>query len=388
MLPSLGLLFSGLLCLHHYLKSKSRAWLFPVALCFTALIEVKLFAALQVMFCLGVGAIVYCVLFKATDLFKVAALTAVLTAPLALTLVFHNTGGAHFVMSFTPWPYVPMAMKMLATRSWSDNVATFTFIALPIYLVGVLGLRIIGVPAVFRAIFLPNREGGLRFILGLFVLVGAVITLTCRIVPADAAHPYNNSVWFLAQSKYVAWLFAVEVLQTLHRRLSSGAMSPTVSGALLALFAVATSLPSAVQHFAILRNPYPVYGKTMMMASDTYGADVLAGMNYLKNDAKPGSVVLADENLIAPVLALTKCRVPLGYFAPYLVSLSDLERREKEEKEFWNDWKRGKVRPELINDAKVDYIVVSKMNSCSSRSLSGLSKVFSNQECEIFRVAR
>ena len=207
MLPSLGLLFSGLLCLHHYLQKESRAWLFPAALCFAALTEVKLFSALQIMFCLGVGAIVYWIVFKATDLFKIAALTAALTAPLTLGLVLHNTSGAHFVMSFTPWPYVSMAMKTLAIESWSDNVAAFTFIALPIYLIGVLGLRIIGVPTVLRAIFLPNREGGLRFILGLFVLVGAVITLTCRIVPADAAHPYNNSVWFLAQSKYVSVVF-------------------------------------------------------------------------------------------------------------------------------------------------------------------------------------
>ena len=165
-------------------------------------------------------------------------------------------------------------------------------------------------------------------------------------------------------------------------------MSPTLSGPLLALFAVAISLPSAVQHFAILRNPYLVYGKAIMMATDTYSRDVLAGMNYLKNNAKPGSVVLTDENLIGPVLALTKCRVPLGYFAPYLVSLSDLERREKEEKEFWYDWERGKVRPDLINDAKVDYLVVSKPNSDSARSLPGLSKIFSNQECEIFRITR
>ena len=110
MLPSLGGFFR--IAMPPSLSPKRIACLlFPAALCFAALTEVKLFSALQIMFCLGVGAIVYWIVFKATDLFKIAALTAALTAPLTLGLVLHNTSGAHFVMSFTPWPYVSMAMK-------------------------------------------------------------------------------------------------------------------------------------------------------------------------------------------------------------------------------------------------------------------------------------
>ena len=121
----------------------------------------------------------------------------------------------------------------------------------------------IGVPAILGALFRPNRQSGLRFVLAFFVVIGVLIALTCRIVPTGLERAYNNSAWFLAQSKYVAWIFAVEVLQTLYRHVIARGMRPSLTAAGITAGAVALSVPATVQHFALERDPYPSLRKAI-----------------------------------------------------------------------------------------------------------------------------
>ncbi|MEP7071702.1 MAG: hypothetical protein ABI839_04895, partial [Verrucomicrobiota bacterium] len=252
MLPAVGLLFAGLLCLHKYLHERTKAWLFLSALLFVGLVEVKLFAAVHIMCCLGIGAIVYAVVFHKSELFKVAALTAILTVPLVLSVFLHNRNGADLVTTFMPWPYVSIAMTRFGLKGWFAGFWTFSGIALPMYLVGCLGLRVLAVPTIVKTLIRPRPALPLRFVLALYVVVGAAITLTCRIVPASSINSYNNSVWFLAQSKYVAWLFAAETLQAFYGRLAPlGTRRPAFLGFGLAASALALSVPATVQHFAL-----------------------------------------------------------------------------------------------------------------------------------------
>ncbi len=167
MLPAVGLLFAGLFCLQRYLRERAHACLFLAALLFVALMEVKLFTAAHIMCCLGIGGVVYWLFFKTTDLLKVVTLTAVLTVPLVLNIFLQNKSGADFATTFGPWPYVSIAMNALGMKNWFTNVFAFTAIALPIYLIGCLGLRIIGIPEILKAIFCPTRELSLRFVLAL-----------------------------------------------------------------------------------------------------------------------------------------------------------------------------------------------------------------------------
>jgi hypothetical protein len=46
-----------------------------------------------------------------------------------------------------------------------------------------------------------------------------------------------------------------------------------------------------------------------------YDLETLNVIGFLTKDAQPGDVVLPGDNLLAPTLALTKCRVPIGYFS-------------------------------------------------------------------------
>ena len=100
-----------------------------------------------------------------------------------------------------------------------------------------------------------------------------------------------------------------------------------------------------MQHFIYWRNPDHFFGngKPFGKQLQSYDLQTLAVIDFLKKDAQPGDVVLTAENLLAPVLALTKCRVPIGYFAQAAVARSDYTRRETAEKKFWKDWRPGKA---------------------------------------------
>src|SRR6266487_1352576 len=387
MLPGVGLLFAGVFCLQRYLREHGGAWLLLSALLLVGLIEVKLFTAAHIMCSLGFADVVYLLVFRNADLFKVAALTSTLAMPLVWSVFLENKSGAEIVTTFDPGVYVSHMMKLLGMKERFTGVVAFTSIALPIYLVGCLGLRAIGVPAILRAIFRPDRQSGLRFVLAFFVVIGLLVALTCRIVPAGFPLSYNNGAWFLAQSKYVAWIFTVEVLQRLYRHVIARGVPPSLAAAGIAASAVALSVPATVQHFVLERDPYRVYGKPLPKEFQSYSLETLSVIDFLAKDAQPGDVVLPGDNLLAPTLALTKCRVPLGYFSQSVVALSDYSQRQTAEKEFWKAWRLGKVQDGLLREAGVRYVAVSKRTEGVPAKLpSALSKVFANSEFAIFKV--
>ena len=389
MLPGVGLLFAGLFCLQRYLRERSGVWLLLSAVLFVALMEVKIFTAAHIMCSLGFAAVIYLLLFRNTDLFKVAALTAALAVPLVLSVLLGNKSGANILATFDPWLYVSHMMDVLGMKNRLTGVVAFSGIAVPIYLVGCLGLRVIGVPSILSAIFRPDPKSGLRFVLAFFVMIGLLIALTCRIVPAGFTPAYNNSAWFLAQSKYVAWIFAVEVLQRLYRRIIARGVGPGPIAGAIAVSAVALSAPATVQHFALERHPNRIYGKPLGKELQSYSLETLSVTDFVTKDSQPGDVVLPGENLLAPILALTKCRVPLGYFSNYLVPPSEYTQRETAEKEFWKDWRLGNVRNELLREAGVGYVAVSKRTEgVPAKIPSALSEVFENSEFAVFKVRR
>jgi hypothetical protein len=389
-LPGLGLLFAGLFCLQRYLQERSGAWLCLTTLLFVALIEVKIFTAAQIMCSLGVAAVLYLVAYRNSDLFKVAACTAALAAPLIWPVLLRNKSEANFVMKFEPCLYVSQAMQALGLEDRLSGWVAFATVALPIYLVGTLGLRVVGVPAILNGIFRPNPKSALRFILALFVVIGLLIALMFSITPTGWTFRYNPvSGTLLVQSKYVAWLFAVEVLQTLYRWAVGRGVYRSVAAAAIIAIAIGLSVPATLQHFIFWRNPdhYFGYGKPFGKQLQSYDAETLAVTDFLMKDAEPGDVVLCGDDLLAPVLALTKCRVPFGYFAYAAVPRSDYTRRESAVKQFWKDWRLGQVRQELLREAGVRYIIVRKTSEDVPQMIPVfISNVFENSEFVVFKV--
>jgi hypothetical protein len=305
-------------------------------------------------------------------------------------VLLKNRSGGQIVTKFEPWLYVSHAMQMLGFGKWLNGPLAFAGVALPIYLVGCLGLRVIGVPAILTAVFRPRPEGALRFLLGIFVVIGVVIALTCSFTPAGWTFRYNPiSSTFLVQSEYVAWIFAVEVFQTFYRWTVKRGMYPALAAGVIMVTAAVLSLPATVQHFLVWRDPGHFFGAGKPFGREllTYDPQTLAAMDFLQKDAHPGDVVLCDDTLNAPVLALTKCRVPLGYFSSGLVARSEYLQREAAEKKFWDDWRFGNVEDALLQDAKVRYVVVSKQTEGIPAIVpANLLKVFENSDLAIFKV--
>jgi hypothetical protein len=389
-LPGLGVLFAGLFCLDCYVRERGRVWLFLAALLFVALIEVKMLMAGQLMCSLGLAAVVYLIFFSNADLFKVAGYTAIGAIPLVCWVLLKNRSGGQIVTKFEPLLYVSHAMQMLGWGNRLSGPFAFTVVALPIYLVGCLGLRVIGLPSIIIAIFRPRPEEALRFLLGIFVVIGVVIALTCSFTPAGWTFRYNPiSSTFLVQSEYIAWIFAVEVFQTFYQWAIRRGMYPVIAAGGIMVTAAALSLPATVQHFLVWRDPDHFFGAGKPFGRQllSYDLQTLAAMDFLQTDAHPGDVVLTADNLLAPVLGLTKCRVPVGYFSSGLVARSDYMRRETAEKKFWTDWRLGKAEDSLLHDANVRYVVINKQTEGVPATIqASLSKVFENSELTVFKV--
>jgi len=389
-LPGLGLLFAGLFCLQRYLQERSGAWLFLTALLFVALIEVKIFTAAQIMCSLGVAAVLYLVAYRNSDLFKVAACIAAVATPLVWPVLLRNKSEANHVIKFDPGLYVSQAMEAIGIKYPLSGWLAFVTVALPIYLVGTLGLRVIGVPAILKAIIRPNPKSALRFVLGLFVVIGVLIALLFTITPAGWTFRYNPvSGTLFVQSKYVAWLFAVEVLQKVYRWAVGRGVYSSAAAAAVAAIAIGLSVPATLQHFIFWRNPDHYFGdgKPFGKQLQSYDAETLAVIDFLTKDGRPGDVVLCGDELLAPVLALTNCRVPFGYFAYAAVARSDYAHRESAVKQFWKEWQLGKVQPDLLREAEVRYILVRKTSEGFPATVPAIiSNVFENSEFAVFKV--
>ncbi len=381
MLPALGLLFAGLFCLSCYWRDGSNIWLLLSALLIVALFEVKVFTALQLTISLGLASCIHLYRFRDARLFRVAALTAVLSLPLVLSIFSKNKAGADIVMTANPWPYVALAMKRLGLTSLSNHWWSFLLLALPIYLLGCLGLRALGFARIAWSAFSPKRDFALDSLLAIFVLLGVGLTMTLRIVPAGFAEAFNNGGWFLVQSKYVAWVFAVGVLQSFYRRLTARATHPVASATFVTLFALTLSAPATAYHFAFQCKKPPIPDIR------SYSADTLKMMDFLRRDSKPGEVVLPGRELMGPVCALTRCRVPLGYFSNAQVSSHDFNMRSQQQNTFWEQWRSGIPQDGYLRATNIRYVVVDKEAEGAPKVLPPfLTQVFRTPHFTAFRV--
>ena len=389
-LPGLGLLFVGFFCLQRYLQERGGAWLFLSALVLVALTEVKIFIAAQIMCSLGVAAVLYLVAYRNSELFKVAACTVVLAVPLVWPVLLKNKSEANVVVKCEPGLYVSQAMEAIGIKDRLSGWLAFTTVALPIYLVGTLGLRVIGVPGILTAIFRPTSKSALRFILGVFVVLGLLIALMFSITPAGWTFRYNPvSGTFLVQSKYVAWLFAVEIFQALYRWSVARGISAALVATGIVTMAAGLGVSSAAQHFIYWRNSDHLFGngKPFGKQLQRYDAEILGVADFLTKDARAGDVVLCGDELLAPIVSLTSCRVTLGLFAQAAVPRSDFTHRESEVKQFWKDWPRGNIQQGLLREAAVRYIVVRKSTDSLPATIpAAISNVFENSEFAVFKV--
>ncbi len=297
MLPALGLLFSGFFCLQKFFKEGDAAWLSLSAFILAISLEFKVFTALHVIMTLFLAALVYAVCRRDLRFFKVFSLMGLLLLPLLLMLRQSNQTGAEQGFIFYAATYIPHFLSALGlTRyAWAGDVCTLLstgqvtatgvsallLVALPAYLLGCLGPRILGLPLLGKALAAPQRVAPLRWFLALFVGLGILISMSFTVAQRNAppGAQYNNAVWFFVQSKYVAWLFVGEFLVLVGRQRGRAFQA----GVLILI--LGASIPSTIQFFRCFSGA----------KLEVLDKNELAMLNFLREHASPGDVVVTRE---------------------------------------------------------------------------------------------
>jgi hypothetical protein len=364
MLPTLGILFAGLFCLARYWKSGDRAWLILAAFLFTALAEYKIFTLVHVVGALGLTGLVFLALFRDQRPVRVVAATLALAVPLVTHSLLVGQGAANVWVRVEPWPYIPEALEQMrlsgtvlgrevvALFEGSGNpmvgLAALLVLGLPIYLLGSLGVRVVGIPGIIKGMLRPEAETGAVFFLALFCAIGPLATLALTVTPwgYPPESEYNNAVWFYVQAKYVMWLFVVD-LALRHRCHKRWLWQVSVVAAILVL-----SVPSSVQYFQTQRD----------RKLEILGEADLELLHFLGRECPNGEVVLSHRKLAEHIVALTPCRIPVltCTYAHLFVSQPALEQREEDVTFFWNAWREEDLRSDILERYEAAYVVIDK----------------------------
>jgi len=387
MLPALGALAAVLLCLRCGLRGEKGAWLALAAGLVLAVAEYKVFAAMHLLAALGIAGAV--MLWRRHDrrLLAFVAVCGLLLVPTALALSGAESATRVQIL-LRAWPYVPRALVRVGLwnapwlqplrAAWEGRFDILGFaqylVAALGFVVAAMGVRTIALGAVVRAL----REDGVRLALAVFVGLGPLLTLACSVVvPGLApAEQYNNAVWFFVQAKYLAWLFAVEVLCRWGRALAPAARTLLWSGAL------AAALASGVQYL----------GYQLAVREEARLTPAMMEIVRALASARPGEVVWAPEHVTQPVVALTAAHgLSLDIF-PYVVLAPDaIAQMRAARQRFWQLWRRGSYDPEPVVAWKARYVVADRLDGTPPKGLAtapraALRKLLENGEYTLFEV--
>ncbi|HXV59595.1 MAG TPA: hypothetical protein VEK15_02790 [Vicinamibacteria bacterium] len=246
LLPALPLLFAGLALLGDYLEGGGRGLLVAGGFSLSSLLTVKLFLGAQAIASLGLAALLGWGGRRMRTAFAVACTFAV--APSVHTLLAAR--GSNTSVTLRPLEIVRYSMEKigfelpipsLVAVGRFEAVESFSAVAmaLAIWLVGFLGLRLFGLREWAGDLW---QGKPLRRTIAWFALMGFSLVLLFRIAPAEAEglsrlEAQNDVVWFGSQAGIVLWFWTASFLA---RR------SLAVVVASVGLLA----LPATVQHFA------------------------------------------------------------------------------------------------------------------------------------------
>jgi len=382
LLPGMAFLLLALLALLRQGEEGGRAWTLRAAVLLAAVADYKVFAAAQVLAALGLAAAVH--LLRLRDRRPLAAWALALLC--ALPLVAPAAGGASALVRIDPWPYVPAALIRSALwETWLGRhtdallgrgavtpatLAAFFGVAVPAYLLAAFGARALGVPAILRALR-PRAGGAARLTAAVFVSCGPVLALLLAITPAtyEPRARYNEAIWFLVQSKLLAWPFAVEQLW----RLAAG-RTRALGGGLALMLAV--SLPSTVQY---LHQQASVRQLRLLGPVET---DLL---RFLDARVPAGSVALARPDVAAAVLALTRCRAPVFTIHPfYFVTSDELQAHVRRLSAFWDAWRAGTLRVDVARTYGASLVVADTAADGRAPPVPGLQLLFENARYAVY----
>jgi hypothetical protein len=374
MLPAVGVLLCGLLCLDRYLSRQGPGWMWRAAFLFAALAEIKMFTGVHILVALGLAGGLVLMARADRALLKAGLVTSALMLPILAYQAAVSRSGAGVDWQVRPWPYV---RDMLIALHWPTGVVFSALVGLPFYLVMSQGFRVLGVPRLLRDLIAPARAKPLRHLVAVFVAVGAAVSLLTRVTERTYAADvqYNNAIWFIVQSKQVGWPFAVDAIWQYARRWASAARA-----AVFVTVAVIAAIPAAQLH-RMLSGLTP---ELTLRAPDVALVRAVAAL------CAPGEVAFAREAIALRLVMLTPCRAPYAYPARTLLDAGRLAARAADHDEFWAAWDRGETRWDILNRSNSRLLVVVDRDLPAARQLAGgpLVTRWSSDEALVFEIVR
>jgi hypothetical protein len=372
MLPALGLLYLGLYCLLKSVCERQLTWQFIAGLLFAGLAGCKIFTAAHLGISMALASAIYFIRFRSRQMFQSTVIAAIFMAPVLIGTFLLNRGGAQIVVNFLQSHTLRDMVQALGLRKIDSLPQPFAIVvAVSIYLIGSFGWRVIGIPAAMKEMLSPRFANPVTYLLAIFVVVGVILSLAISIVPKGIAEGYNNAAWFGVESKYMAWIFTVRTVLFMRR---FRALS-RIQEAIFITFLVAASLPSTIQHFIAFNSA----NKSRELSSSAVNL-----IKYLRMASRPGEVVLSPEELIGPIVAMTKCHVPVGQYAQYMVRTEDYLKRTVDLQTFWAAWHGGHIRDDILRTYDVKYLI-TKTKDSSPAAIAGATMTFENPEWILYQ---
>jgi hypothetical protein len=339
MVLAFGLLFMSLFCVQRSLATANRGWIIAAALCAAALVQSKIFAFVHLALALGGTVAINVLLLRRWTLLREAAGIALFSLPLVLYTLVANRGAGEIVWVLASGlnTYVKPAFR---AAGW-PLLAAYPTIGLILYVVMAYGFRAFCAIRVASALRHPSGDA-FQVLLALFIVIGAVVSLASKVVPRDNPAGYNNAIWFLVQSKYVATVLAVGVLAAFWRAVGGRGR------AALVVVIAGMSLPSTID-YVIKSRPAPA----------TFSDAVVSTIDVLNREAQPGDVVVS--RLDEAILTLTRLRVP--FFPVYEASFAPrekIEARRRDLQDFWAAWEAGILREDVLEKYRVHWVVAER----------------------------
>jgi len=378
MVVALSLLFTGLFCFYRSVKENCWRWNVAASMCVAALIQTKIFIFIQLAAALGLTMMINLLVFGRLLFLRQAVMISLLSLPLVVYTLLKNSGVGQFSWTWSSGidNYILPAFSMAKL----PLLVSYPALGLVAYLALTFDYRLLGFSELIKSLK-PTEERSFHFFVAIFVLLGPLLSLTSKIVPRNNPDVYNNAIWFLGISKYVAVLFAVAGMLALWNR-----MAPVWRPVLIVL--VAASLPSTFQYVIKQRAGIAKVASESTGKLDSSTIEMVA---FLNQGAKSGDVAIS--RISDPLLALTKLHLP--FFPIYIDSVSTPEEigmRSLDMKDYWQSWDAGDARKDLLAKYHVKWVIATQSDSIlRQQSVINLGElllklVYVNKEFIVFKV--
>ena len=293
LLPALGLLFSGWLCLARALKTGAPGWAAAAAILLASTLEFKIFLFAPVVGSLLLAGGIARLKHGERVLLRTALTTAALSAVLLAPALFSGRGAMAYRFRIVFMDWFLEALKEIRIERWTlawnnvfhgggagaaDLLLCLLFFA--VFVLGTLGLSLLALPAFLRGAWPARRGAELRLVLAFFVALSAGAFFGFGIflggVPRQILNIYN----------YYAAL-AVLLLALGERAAALGDRPGRIAGAVPALV-LALSLPTTIWFLGI---------KAASPEPRVFDAGFLAAAKWLETTTPAEAVVLQPLDL-------------------------------------------------------------------------------------------